>query len=390
MKLRTMILLGMMFIAGCSGCAGRNGRARKLVLQFEAVKSATAAGQFDAAAQELKLAVPQSAEEVRVLSAEMEGKAYGQAQEVMSKVTDKTLIPVLLEVMQEKKQQLRMWSEKEMQLKSQREVMEIHRKLGNVEVLIALFGEMKDARTIPALKELLDFELLRYQASTALSRMGDEKEIAELLNRAEKEKNINISGDKALQKLMSEINDPDISPARRAALTNQIKGSAKPEVAEMLRELALNSPYENVREQAGLALVNAIILNPKAADPEFLVRWVEKENGIGKTWAVDAMRLKWDERYVPTLLKLLEDKDWENVRSKAAYVLGLNKITESVPALEKALLDNDSGVRSSAIGALVAILGKEEVRKKYVDDPKYIHPKDREISDLIKANKQIK
>ena len=379
-------MLGFVFVAGCSGCATGTKRAEMLSAQFMGLKNAQGADAVKQASSELKLAVPKSEAEILVLAAEMEGKAYGLAQEVMSKITDKTLVPILLKVLEDKKQQLKNWSEKDLRGMNEEEGREAHRKLGNVEVIILVFGQIKDERTISALKEMLDYELLRYPASTALSRIGDEKEIEELLKRSEQEKNINISGDKALQKMMKEINDPNISVQRRAVLTNQIKGSAKPEVAEALKELALNSPYEDVREQAGLALVNSIVLNPNAADPEFLIQWVEKSSGIDQTWATYGMAQKWDIRYVPILIEILGSKtSLPSARANAADILGSNNVTEAVPALEKALLDDDSGVRSSARQALSAIVGDTEFLKRYFNE-KFVHPSELQHFYELKNN----
>jgi hypothetical protein len=129
-------------------------------------------------------------------------------------------------------------------------------------------------------------------------------------------------------------------------------------------------------------------LDPKIVDPEFVAKWVENEEGVNQSWAIYAMEKNWDDRYIPILRKVLfNNKPFsEAARANAASVLGTHKVAEAVPDLEKALLDNDSGVRSGALGALKNILGIDEVMRRY-RNPKYIHPDD---LDLYPDLKEIK
>ena len=376
---------------GCSGCATGQKRGEQLKQLFAELKGAQEQQKLEELMKALKMTVPTTAEEIKVLGQEMEGQAYAQAQELMSKVTDKTLVPAMLEVYVNKLTQVRRWSDKDLQGMTEAEVRETHKKLGNAEVLITVFGELKDPRTIAALKEALDYELLRYQASTALGQIGDEKTLDELMQRVGKEKDINVAsfGDKALTKIVNEINDPNTSPQRRGALTQQIPASTKPETVAVLKDLALNSPYDKVRDRAGLALVNSAVLDGKIADPEFMVKWVEMAKD--RYWGVTTMRIHWDPSYAPIVIKILREDSSFATRGEAANALGVNKVAEAVPALEQALLDDDGGVRSSAWGALESILGHEkfieECENKY-NSAKYIHPKDRHLfPDLFPQTK---
>ena len=395
MRLRIRILLLLVVYSLpllLLGCATGQRRAQHLRQLFEMVKTAKEEKQLELAKAELNQVTPKYKEEIKILSVEMEASAYMQAQEVASKAESKSLVPELLRAYAEEMKQFKIWFEEQMrsqingaevkgssQTKKVTEAQEPQRRLGNVETLIRLFGRMKDARTIAALKEALNYEPLRYEASTALGQIGDEKTLNELMARVEKEREINVSsfGDKALKRIVDEINDPNTAPRRRAALTEQLPASNRLEVVSVLKDLALKSLYEDVREHAGLALVNSMLLDEKVMDIEFLMKWVQQEQGFGKTWAVDAIRLRWDDRYIPVLIELLKDKRWENVRSKAARLLGDHNAVEAIPALEEALRgDRDRSVRSTACSALEKLTGKiyyiEVYESDFKNDPVYL------------------
>ena len=338
---------------------------------------------------------PQTAEEVRIIAREMEGGLYPIAQQMMMTVNDKSLLLSLLDAAQEKIGKLKNWSEKDFEKMNPQEQKEAQRRLGNVEAIIVALGNLKDARAVAVLKDCMNYDALSYAASTALGKIGDENTLNELLQQVGSKREINVSafGDKALLRVAKELDDPSTQGPRRGALIEQIKGSAKPEVNVVLRDLALNNKDPEVRQRAGQALVNSIVINPSAADPEFIANWTQKlidkndRDSVEAAWAVTAMKLKWDKRYIPVLLQVLRTSRDEAARAYAAEDLGQQKIQEAVPDLEKALLDNDSGVRSSAFQALEDILGYEKVMEKYYD-LRYIHPKDRYLyPELLNKNK---
>ncbi len=376
-------LVFMAFLAGCSGCASGPKRAERLGAMFAQLRTEQDQKLFDETLNQIKIQVPTTPEEVRVIAQEMEGPLFAQAQEMMSKINDKALIPVLLEVFADKVKKIQNWSNDDFKAMGETNGKDAQRRLGNVEVLVMAFGEMRDPRAISALKEASRIDVLKYQATTALGRIGDEGTLDELMQRADKEKDINVAafGDKALMRIVKEINDPATTPNRRGALINQIPASTKPEAVAVIKDLALNNPDKKVRDQAGLVLVNSMSLNPKIVDPEFIAKWVESVEGVNQSWAIYGMEKNWDARYVPILRKILLNGASFSARANAARVLGEFKVQEAIPDLEKALLDDDSGVRGKVRTALIEMLGLEEFRHRYFKI-EFIHSDD--LSEDIK------
>ena len=75
--------------------------------------------------------------------------------------------------------------------------------------------------------------------------------------------------------------------------------------------------------------------------------------------AVAALGLLGDERAVPVLAEHLANEKDPNLRFQITKALGWIKSPKAVPALEKALKDEDGHVRNGAAMALKGITGKE-------------------------------
>jgi HEAT repeat protein len=79
---------------------------------------------------------------------------------------------------------------------------------------------------------------------------------------------------------------------------------------------------------------------------------------------------------------LLKSDPIETVRGTSAQLLGEHKVQEAIPDLEKALLDDDSGVRAKVRGALIEIFGLDDFKNKYFK-LEFIHRGD--LTDEIKG-----
>jgi len=321
---------------------------------------------------------PETAAEVRIIARELDGPLHVDALELLSRVNRSDLAHVVLEIGEKNLQDLRREQQRYEQNKNEYQKQQLILKLENLEVIVQVLGRLKNESAVEFLKQVAQVPQLKTVASGAIGQMGRAQDLEEMIDRAKNDRAINVSsfGAQGLKRVVEKINDPATSRLERGALIEQIKGSADPAVNTQLQDLALHHPDEEVRSRAGLSLVNSFMVSDKPADPEFLIEWVKKEQTPHQTWGVYAMRNNWDERFIPVLIDLLKSSPHENVRANAAEALGMHKVQSAVPALEKALLDDESMVRSGSTHALRKILGTEEFLRRY-DDIKYVHPDDK-------------
>jgi len=291
---------------------------------------------------------PRTEQEINLLSQEMEGSMAPLAQQTIRKTTDTALVPVLIQTLRDKSAGRSPLSGEKFATLNPDEQTKYLRSTMNSEVLIETLGELRDPRIIPALKPFLDDKALSYQASTALSKTGDPAILDELLQRLDNQREINLSGfgHTGLSRVVREIDNPATSKEKRSRLIGQIKGSKDPETKILLKDLALTHQDPDVRNQAGLAYVNAILMgNNDAADQEFIIQWGNSPNRtvddeLAKTWMFNAMDKTWTPRYVPIVIKMLTNgQDWLT-KCKAAKLLGRKKVTMAVPYLESVLKDD--------------------------------------------------
>ncbi len=339
------------------------------------VKEAKSPEDRAAAVKAVEDSEPKTAEDVKALTDELEGPLAPAAQRAIGRAKDPSAVPVLIEAAESRRKNLRSMKAQDFDsLSDQEKKDEINRRV-SLSVLVETLAKHKDRRSVPTLKALLDDDGLRYEASTALSAMGDESINDELMRRMDKEKDINLAGIKAprLKSIVNEIDSPGTSKEKRGRLIGQIKGSRDPEVNRALKTLALTHKNYDVRSAAGLALVNSIIADPTVGDRAFVMQWAGQkvqyeEQEDAKAWAVDAMRKTWSSQYVPILIEMLKSRSWL-IRSYAATILGEKKIVEAVPYLEDVLRkDKEDSVRRAACASLRGLTGRQYFVEVYESD----------------------
>ena len=119
----------------------------------------------------------------------------------------------------------------------------------------------------------------------------------------------------------------------------------------LLKEL--EDPDEDIREEAVSSLGR--IMDPRVVKPLMLVLLTDPVEDI-REGAADVLGLIGDQTAIPALIRALRDED-EFVRDSAVRALGRIGSNQSIPALEQALQDNDEGVRESAAHVLKELNG---------------------------------
>lgn len=229
--------------------------------------------------------------------------------------------------------------------------------------------KLNSKEAIPALRRYLQDGDLSRAASVALGRLGDSEALPGMLDTMGHGKAVDLSGygDKGLVLVVEELNKPITDDKRKDALIGQIKGSASPERKRMLKDLALNHQDRRVRDRAGLALLNSIMVNPDPGDNAFIAQWVDKtKNDETGYWAVTSMRVSHgngakalDKNTIALLVDVLRTSTYSPTRSEAAQGLGMAKAQEALPYLEECLTkDTDSHVRGGCREAYWKISGK--------------------------------
>lgn len=331
---------------------------------------------------------PQTDEDVSTLGQLMD-KHPTQGQKALAGIRDPKLAKAVMKECDRQVAKFRADKDKDWKTLPEAQRWEKYNALLNSHAMIVTLGTLKNKEAIPLLKQYITPEYdgtLSYAASQALGRIGDESALDEMVRDIGKTKEIDLSafGDKAFVKIIKELDEPNINGKRKFALINQIKGSRSPERKKALKELALKHKDEDIRSRSGQALINAMLVNPEDGDSDFLYAWVPKAiNDLDAGWSLTALRIHFpdknrslEKRFIPVLLDIIKKSQYGSSRSNAAEILGACKIKESVPYLEEALMDKDSGTRSSALIALENIIGKGY-------QPKHIHPDDVNVHEEI-------
>ncbi len=373
LRLSLLVLVGIILFSVASFAGHPNtaeGKAKALLQKAHAAKTEP---EITAALKALREYTPATEGDIQALSQDMESNLAPVVQKVILKAANPNLVPALIKVTEEKWQAVQPIKAQDIARLSEKEKEDQIRHRASLEILIEVLGRHKDRRAIPILKEMLDDEILSYQASTVLSHIGDESVFNELKDRLEHQKEISLANihSSRLKEIVEEIDDPATSKEKRGRLIGEIKGSKDPEVNKILKDLALNHQNPDVRSQAGMALVNSIIMDPSVGDPDFIIRWAGMESSKDdwdKEFIPDAMNKAWNPVFIPALIKLLKSPSF-SLRENAMRVLGEHKAVEAVPYLEEVLKnDKEDSVRVSACGTLRMITGREYFVEVYESD----------------------
>ena len=248
----------------------------------------------------------------------------------------------------------------------------------NSAAAINVLAKLNSKDAIPALRGYLQDEDLSRFASLALGRLGDSESLNGMIGNMGHGKNVDLSGygDKGLVRVVEELDKPDSDVKRKDALIGQIKGSASPERKRLLKDLALKHQDSRVRDRAGLALLNSIMVNPEAGDNAFIAEWVDRtKNDETGYWAVTSISVSHgngakplDKNNIAILVDVLRTSTYSPTRSEAAQGLGMFKVQEALPYLEECLAkDKDANIRGHCRESYWKISGKV---------PAVFHPED--------------
>lgn len=302
---------------------------------FQDLKEAGDNQKKESITKELRNRHPVVKEDIEILSKEMEGDMAPVAQELIGETTDINLLPHLIQASEEKVSGLRNLRQKDFDRMTEQEKKKEVNHIVSISVLAETMGKFKDKRAIPILKKLLDYEQLSYQASTALSQIGDEATLNELMQRLDTQKELNLSGygHSAFTKILKKLDDPTISERAKANLLNQF-GTSRVEDKPLLKELVMKHKDRRVRDKAGLALMYHIRANPEASDKVAIIDWVRKADQTrddSTVWGIYAMDFAWYPDFIPVLIDVLKKSKSVACRENAIEVLKKHRVRGACP-----------------------------------------------------------
>ncbi len=201
---------------------------------------------------------------------------------------------------------------------------------------------------------------VRYEAASALSRIGDHRSVEPLLDvlkdpessvrRVVTEAIIKIGTPAAIERLITELKielkDENVDIRKNAAST--LAKTEDPLAVEPLID-ALKDEDDGVRQTASWAFAYTKIGDSRAVEP--LIDALRDEANNVRMYAAQALDIIGDPRSVEPLIHALEDR-YESVREKAASALSKIGDSRAVEPLIDALKDKNPGVREYAAWAL--------------------------------------
>ncbi|OIO02770.1 MAG: hypothetical protein COX65_10335 [Elusimicrobia bacterium CG_4_10_14_0_2_um_filter_56_8] len=360
---KIFIFAAYLFISG-----GLSAQEKKSLVDIEKeLKQAKSTATVQALVESIAEATPQTEEDVATLG-QLMSKYPTQSQQAMAKMSNPKLAKAVLAQFSGQAAKI-----KAVRAKNQNSVTKEDREqylnsyMNSVAAINAL-GNMKNKEAIPVLRGYLDDADLAQAVSVALGRLGDAESLDNMLGDIEKRKNIDLSGygDKGLVRIMEEIDKPGLKKERKYALMHQITGSRSPERKRLLKQLALGHKDRAVRDRAGQALLNSMLVNSEAGDAAFASQLLRKtKNEDSGYWAIHMFagacvseKKNPDASEVALLLDVLTTSSNYLVRQSAAESIGRFKLEEALPYLKDCIQnDKDSSTRGKCQSAYWEITG---------------------------------
>ncbi|MBP7654636.1 HEAT repeat domain-containing protein [Candidatus Dependentiae bacterium] len=243
-------------------------------------------------------------------------------------------------------------------------------------IIMDKLGKFKSKKAIPILKEYLNVESLKRNASDALIEIDEIGQKTELKNRAYKGENINYGGlgIEETKSLVDKIKHHK-NKKEYKNLSKQLHNIKNPKAKQYIKEL-LNHDDEKIRESAAMAFIRIT----DAITKEDIVELTNNNDKYVRIQAITAIKklcenykakhIKMNYTFTDELVKLLNDKE-SIVRLTSAHAMGFLKFKEFIPFLEKALSDKSILVREEAYYSLSVLSdieydfnGKEERHKQ--------------------------
>ena len=335
---------------------------------------------------------PQSDEDVAILGQLMD-KYPTQGQKALAKLNNPKLAKSVMKECDRQVAKFKADKDKDWKTLPEAQRREKFKALLNTHAIIATLGNLKNKEALPFLKQYATPEydgVLSYEASKAIGQIApdDPAVFKELWDKqGVKSISYNAYGKSVLKEVAEKMQDPNVPQDEKHEVLVKSKVSLlsgkDPEEKKILKDIVLNHPNEDLRKEAGIAMLHGLMNSPDAEDTEFILRWTKNVKDPGSGWAIYYIRDHFDARFIPVLLNYLKIGAYGSDRSKAAEALGQNKIKESLPYLEQCLEnDKDSIPRGACRDSYYKITGKI---------PAKFHPDDvKDIEEQLVAPYAIK
>jgi HEAT repeat protein len=312
--------------------------------------------------------VPQTDEDVAVLGQLMD-KYPTQGQKALTKIKDPQRAKAVMKECD--RQVAKFKTDKDKDWKSLPEVQRQEKlnALLNTYAMIVTLGNLKNKEALPFLKQYITPEYdgtVSYEASKAIGTIApnDPDVFRELWGRQGiKNINYNAYGKSVLKEVAQKMQDPNASQdeKHRALVKSKVSllSGKDPEEKILLKDIVLNHPDEDLRKEAGIAMLHSLANSNIPEDTDFVLKWTQNPKDPASGWAMYYIRDNFNLKFLPALLKYLKESEYGSTRANVAEILGRNKIKESLPYLaECAVKDRESNVRGACRGAYYDISGK--------------------------------
>lgn len=223
-----------------------------------------------------------------------------------------------------------------------------------IRAIITAAGDGKNEKAVKALQSIQGRGGLFAEAAVAaLGHIGHSEDldryIAALKKNPRARLRISEFGTPAIDRIMREVNDPNVPEDQKRALIGAIKHSGGHESIPTWSKL-LDHSNEFVVRMAG----EGIALQAKPDDVDLLKRMLNSPNYHTRGSAVTGLTSPqaWTPEFAPLIIETLrKDPSWY-VKSTAATALSDRKVCAALPALEEASHSSDKGVSGPALHAI--------------------------------------
>lgn len=232
-------------------------------------------------------------------------------------------------------------------------------RFARVSLLMEVAGQGKNRDALPALRKIVDKGGLTGEvASTAVSQIGDPKDLDDFVRRIKKNPKTRLDlsgfGAPAIDRIVSEVDSTKLDADASGALIVRLGRIKGPGTTQRLKGL-LKHKDRRVVETASLALSQSMTKEDSGPivemlkDPDAEVRFQGLVALAEKAWSPDK---------APLVINLLKNDPDVGVRSQAASILGRKNVKAAEGDLKTALKDPSRRVQSAAEGALKWISGE--------------------------------
>lgn len=360
-------MITVFILVFCAGIADAQTRRtlKDIDRELKQTKSTTTAMELISAIGE---AEPQTDEDVRIMGQMMERYPL-EGQKAAMRIKDPKLAKTVIQECDRHVTKFKADKDKDWKNLPEEQRQERINALGNAQAMMMVLGNLKNREALPYLKQYISAEYdgtLSYTASQAIGRIApDDPLVFKELWEKPGVRNINYGayGKSVLKETalkMQDFNIPVIEKGKLLAKAKVALLSGKdPEEKRLLKDILLNHPNEDLRKEAGIAMLHSFRYNKDPDDVDFILKWAGNVKDAGAGWSLYYVRDNFDNRFTPVLLKYLESGTYGSDRSNAAKVLGQHKVKGALPALEECVAkDINANVRGSCCHAYWEITGK--------------------------------